>query len=139
LLGGSGSGSTVRLRTYVPRRMTGVRTEAEAMERRQSLLRFRGPDGRVGVELLGPSEDFIDLVDPSDGAVRHAGPFVMHGCEWRIESVTLTAKLALIECVSTAAQLRKALPAPLLDSQVASQSSLAAELRHTPHNLREVP
>ena len=74
-------------------------------------LRFHEPDGQVRVEMLGSAVDFADLVDSDDGSVRHAGPFVMHGGEWRIETVTVTEDMIRIECISTAAQVPFSPPA----------------------------
>ena len=74
-------------------------------------LRFHEPDGQVRIEMLGSADDFADLVDPDDGSVRHAGPFVMHGGEWRIENVTVTEDMIRIECISTAAQAQFSAPA----------------------------
>ena len=71
------------------------------MHSRRSLLTFRDPDGEVRVETLGWNDEFAELVDPTDGSVRHAGPFVMHGKEWRIESVRITESMIRIMCVST--------------------------------------
>ncbi len=68
---------------------------------RKSLLRFIEPDGRVQIEMLGESNDFVELVDPNDGSVLHAGAFVMHDREWVIESVAVIDDLTVIECVST--------------------------------------
>jgi hypothetical protein len=67
----------------------------------RALLSFRDPDGQIRTEMLGTDTDFAELVDPSDGSVRHAGPFVMHGREWQIESVRITESLMRIMCVST--------------------------------------
>ena len=78
---------------------------------RKCLLTFQGSDGHVGVEILAPANDFAELVDPTDGTVRHAGPFVMHGGEWRVENVTVTEDMVHIECISTAAQVQFSRPA----------------------------
>jgi hypothetical protein len=75
---------------------------SEGVMPRRSLLTFEEPDGRIRVEMLGSSDDFADLVDPHDGAIRHSEPFAMHGAEWTIESVTVTEQLTRIRCVSTA-------------------------------------
>jgi hypothetical protein len=75
---------------------------------RRSILAFRDPDGEVRAETLGREEDFVELVDPTDGSVRHAGPFVMHGREWQIESVSVTDTLIRVTCVSTSATAKEA-------------------------------
>jgi hypothetical protein len=66
------------------------------------LLSFRDSDGRVRVETVGSPDDFADLVDPTDGSVRHAGPFAMHGGEWKVASVSFVGYSMCVECVSTA-------------------------------------
>jgi hypothetical protein len=66
-----------------------------------SLLTFKEADGRADWEMLGPAEDFADLVDPGDGSVRHSEPFAMNGREWTVASVTVTDDLIRIECVPT--------------------------------------
>jgi hypothetical protein len=78
---------------------------------RRIWVTFHELDGRVRVELLGSGDDFAELVDPDDGSVRHAGPFVMHGREWRIDNVTATEDMIRIECISTAAQVQFSPPA----------------------------
>lgn len=65
-------------------------------------LTFHESDGQIRVEMLGPSNDFSELVDPNDGSVRHAEPFTMHGGDWRIESVEVTNDLIHIKCIATA-------------------------------------
>ncbi len=67
----------------------------------RALLEFRDPDGQIRAEVLGRNEEFAELVDPTDGSVRHGGPFVMHGREWQIENVRVTDRLIRIMCVST--------------------------------------
>ena len=67
----------------------------------RTLLRFRNSDGQVYAETLGRDDDFAELVDPEDGSIRHEGPFVLHGREWQIESVSVTDSLIRIMCVST--------------------------------------
>jgi hypothetical protein len=74
----------------------------------RTVLTFRNPDGRVYAETLGRDDDFAELVDPTDGSVRHTGAFVMHGGEWRIESVNVTEDLILVACVSTSTPSRAA-------------------------------
>jgi hypothetical protein len=74
----------------------------------RALLSFRDPDGQIRTEMLGQDEDFAELVDPTDGSVRHDGPFVMHGREWQIESVTITDTLIRVTCVSAKATVNKA-------------------------------
>ena len=54
--------------------------------------------------MLTMGDDFADLVDPSDGTVLHAGPFAMHGGEWRVESVTVTESLIHIKAIATGAK-----------------------------------
>ena len=71
---------------------------------RRSVLTFLEPDGRVSVEILGCADDVAELVDPTDGSVRHSETFAMHGREWTIGSVTVTDDLIRIECLSIAAQ-----------------------------------
>jgi hypothetical protein len=78
------------------------------MRSRRSVLTFRDPDGQVYAETLGGANDFAELVDPDDGSVRHAGPFVMHGREWKIESVKVTETLIRVMCVSTSARIEEA-------------------------------
>jgi hypothetical protein len=73
---------------------------------RRSLLTFQEPDGRVRIEILGSGDDVADLVDPNDGSLIHSEPFVMHGGEWRVASVTVTQDLIRVECVSTAAHVQ---------------------------------
>ena len=75
---------------------------------RRSLLTFQEADGDVLVEILGSSDEFADLVDPTDGSVVHEGPFAMHGGEWRIEGVTVTEDMIRVTCTSTARQFDSA-------------------------------
>ena len=65
------------------------------------VLAFRDVDGEIRTEVLGRGDDFAELVDPTDGTVRHDGPFVMYGREWRIGSVRITGTLMRITCVPT--------------------------------------
>ena len=74
----------------------------------RSVLTFRDPDGQVYAETLGRGDDFAELVDPDDGSVRHDGPFVMHGREWQIESVSVTDSLIRVVCVSTSDSVAEA-------------------------------
>jgi hypothetical protein len=74
----------------------------------RSVLTFRDPDGQVHAETLGRDDDFAELVDPTDGSIRHDGPFFMHGREWRIESVRVTEGLIRVMCVSTSATVDEA-------------------------------
>jgi hypothetical protein len=67
----------------------------------RTVLMFRNPDGHVYAETLGRDDDFAELVDPDDGAVRHDGPFVMYGREWQIETVRITGGLIRVTCAST--------------------------------------
>jgi hypothetical protein len=83
-------------------------SNALSMNRRRSVLTFRDPDGRLYAETLGRDSDFAELVDPDDGSVRHAGPFVMHGREWQIESVNVTDTLIRVMCVLTSATVEEA-------------------------------
>jgi len=69
---------------------------------------FCNPDGRVYAETLGRDNDFAELVDPDDGSVRHAGPFVMYGREWQIESVSFSDSLIRVVCASTSDGLAEA-------------------------------
>jgi hypothetical protein len=78
------------------------------MHNRRSILTFRDPDGQVRAETLGRDDDFAELIDPTDGSVRHTGPFVMHGKEWQIESVSVTDTLIRITCVLTSATVNEA-------------------------------
>jgi hypothetical protein len=78
------------------------------MQSRRSVLTFRDPDGQVYAETLGRANDFAELVDPDHGSVRHAGPFVMHGRKWQIESVNVTDTLIRVMCVSTSATVEEA-------------------------------
>lgn len=85
----------------------GAHRSRGTMQRRRLLLTFRDPDGEVRVETLGRDDDFAELVDPTDGSVRHAGPFVMHGKEWRIDNVSATGSLIRVTCVSSSDSVAK--------------------------------
>jgi tartrate dehydratase beta subunit/fumarate hydratase class I family protein len=63
------------------------------------LLTCRDSPEHVSFEILGSGTEFSELIDPDDGSIFHAGPFVMHGREWRIDEVSVTEELVRIECV----------------------------------------
>jgi hypothetical protein len=73
---------------------------------RRALLSFKGLDGRVHTEVLGRLGEFAELVDPEDGSVSHAEPFVMNGAEWVIQDVTITDDFVRISCVPAHAVAR---------------------------------
>ena len=77
---------------------------------RRSLLTFQESNGHVRAEMLGPSEDFADLVDPIDGSVLHTEPFTMHGADWTIESVSVSDDLMRVKCAPAATRAQTHAP-----------------------------
>src|SRR5262245_38047028 len=93
-----------------PLERRGGRTHAANGTPMRCGLAFRDPDREIRTEILGRDGELAELVDPTDGTVRHDGPFVMYGREWRIGSVRVTGSLMKITCVSTNQNVVEATP-----------------------------
>ena len=74
------------------------------------LLTCRDSPEHISFEILGSASDFAELVDPDDGSILHAGPFVMNGREWRIDGVSVTEELVRIDCVAATTDSHSIVP-----------------------------